>query len=172
MKNPLGQAWEDWISQGEPYDWFATFTFRQDRYGRQVRDWVRKQKKYQVQEAINALFKPHPPVLVDRQEAKKMFARWCGRLKASLGGAKIGYALRIEKHQSGAIHLHALIKGKELSEKDRQTWEDKWVNDLGGGKAEVLLARQGSAANYITKYIKPLADETEIEVWGLVPART
>lgn len=106
----LTQAWRDLIGRWE-WGWFVTLTFRDERTHpekaeREFNIWVSKINRY--------LYGP----------------RWFKQ------GKSVRWVRASERQHRGAIHYHALLGGKWLSELRRLAWMDEWEKQAGWARIE------------------------------------
>ena len=69
-------------------------------------------------------------------------------------GDGVHYAVALERHKSGILHLHALIGSKENlnTSASRVDWKEWWYRNFGIARIEEPTEQNGVAA-YCTKYV-------------------
>jgi len=124
-QDELRAAWVDWIRVNDPFDWFVTFTFKEDVF---------------VELAVR---------LLDRWLAR--LAQAC-RDKSG-HAAPLTCVCAIEWTTNLRVHLHLVVKAPKLRDHRRTRWCKLWEglsHVCGMARIHPAASR---AAPYLTKYI-------------------
>ena len=162
--NRLAQAWSDLLIV-QPWDEFATLTFKRPQFDdiravKYAAGWLSRRiwdHATNLGDNIRSekfRYDGYGRVTSSRIHAKGPFTKWWYKR-----GRKPVWACAIEKHRSGANHIHMLVRHRiygpgqphEISRRDG--W-DLWFNKMGMGRARVEPPQsQQDVTRYVSEYV-------------------